>query len=396
MPIISCPECGKLISDQAEKCPNCGYPLIKETPYQTSDEKQEVEVQKNRNTALILCVFLGYFGAHKFYEGKIGMGILYLCTGGLFCVGWIIDIIDLARKPEKYFVLKKEAPKEKQGGRLKWIIIAIVLLSIIGSVAGGNDNSPKKVENTNLTTESDKDVSVAEDSQAEEPENEEVKVSTEEKGSELEENGESEYAEDEIVEDEISEDEFLSDLKNELENNVAEKAYDILRNQIGFSDLEYEDKMEGLTNYEILADGYHVIVTASDDVYRIFIPNSGYTFYEDGEVKLTASEFGEKTINHDDKDAYYIMAKDIVCSCLKDPRSADFPSMIMHPEEISMQKDGNIVAVRSYVDAKNSFNAKIRSQWTVQFNVVDLSTYSYDLIYVNIDGEEYGTFVEMN
>ena len=43
--------------------------------------------------ALLLCIFLGFFGAHKFYLGKIGMGILYLLTGGLFGFGWIIDII---------------------------------------------------------------------------------------------------------------------------------------------------------------------------------------------------------------------------------------------------------------------------------------------------------------
>ena len=43
--------------------------------------------------ALLLCIFLGFFGAHKFYLGKIGMGILYLFTYGLFGFGWIIDII---------------------------------------------------------------------------------------------------------------------------------------------------------------------------------------------------------------------------------------------------------------------------------------------------------------
>ena len=48
---------------------------------------------KNKMIALLLCIFLGYIGAHKFYQGKIGMGILYLLTGGLFGVGWIIDII---------------------------------------------------------------------------------------------------------------------------------------------------------------------------------------------------------------------------------------------------------------------------------------------------------------
>lgn len=27
MAMITCPECGKQISDKADKCPNCGYPL---------------------------------------------------------------------------------------------------------------------------------------------------------------------------------------------------------------------------------------------------------------------------------------------------------------------------------------------------------------------------------
>ncbi|MFR9048827.1 MAG: TM2 domain-containing protein [[Clostridium] leptum] len=31
------------------------------------------------------------WGGHKFYEGKAGTGILYLFTGGLFSIGWIID-----------------------------------------------------------------------------------------------------------------------------------------------------------------------------------------------------------------------------------------------------------------------------------------------------------------
>ena len=32
-------------------------------------------------------------GVHKFREKKIGMGILYLCTFGLFCIGWFVDCI---------------------------------------------------------------------------------------------------------------------------------------------------------------------------------------------------------------------------------------------------------------------------------------------------------------
>lgn len=40
-------------------------------------------------------MFLGYFGVHKFYEGKIGMGILYIFTFGLFGIGTYIDLIKL-------------------------------------------------------------------------------------------------------------------------------------------------------------------------------------------------------------------------------------------------------------------------------------------------------------
>ena len=44
----------------------------------------------------ILTLFLGPFGVHRFVRGEIGMGILYLCTGGLFGIGWIIDCVKAA------------------------------------------------------------------------------------------------------------------------------------------------------------------------------------------------------------------------------------------------------------------------------------------------------------
>lgn len=51
----------------------------------------------------LICLFLGIFGVHKFREKKIGMGILYLFTAGLFCIGWIYDCIRylvIALKPQ--------------------------------------------------------------------------------------------------------------------------------------------------------------------------------------------------------------------------------------------------------------------------------------------------------
>ena len=53
--------------------------------------------------AFLLCFFFGYLGLHKFYEGKIGWGVLYLLTFGLFGIGWLIDTIVLLFKPARYY-----------------------------------------------------------------------------------------------------------------------------------------------------------------------------------------------------------------------------------------------------------------------------------------------------
>lgn len=57
---------------------------------------------KNKWVAVALCFFLGAFGAHKFYEGKIGMGILYIFTLGLCGIGVLVDLIVLLFKPNPY------------------------------------------------------------------------------------------------------------------------------------------------------------------------------------------------------------------------------------------------------------------------------------------------------
>jgi len=50
-------------------------------------------VYKSRVVALLLCIFFGLWGVHRFYAGKVGTGILYIFTGGLFLVGWIFDLV---------------------------------------------------------------------------------------------------------------------------------------------------------------------------------------------------------------------------------------------------------------------------------------------------------------
>lgn len=41
----------------------------------------------------IICFFFGVLGIHRFAVGKIGTGLLYLFTGGLFGIGALGDFI---------------------------------------------------------------------------------------------------------------------------------------------------------------------------------------------------------------------------------------------------------------------------------------------------------------
>lgn len=59
---------------------------------------------KNKWVAFILCLFFGIFGAHKFYEGRPLLGVLYIFTVGLLGIGWLADLIILLSKPHIYYV----------------------------------------------------------------------------------------------------------------------------------------------------------------------------------------------------------------------------------------------------------------------------------------------------
>ena len=55
----------------------------------------------DQTVAWVLHLFLGIFGVHRFYMGKIFTGLLYLFTGALFGFGWIYDTLTLNTQLEE-------------------------------------------------------------------------------------------------------------------------------------------------------------------------------------------------------------------------------------------------------------------------------------------------------
>lgn len=77
---VTCRACGKVVSRSSISCPSCGF-------------IQSQATTKKILPALLLCFFLGYFGVHRFYVGKVGTGLIQLFTLGLFGIWVLIDFI---------------------------------------------------------------------------------------------------------------------------------------------------------------------------------------------------------------------------------------------------------------------------------------------------------------
>jgi TM2 domain-containing membrane protein YozV len=62
---------------------------------------------RSKGIAYLLLIFFGLIGVHKFYLGKVGVGILYIFTGALFGIGWIYDLFTLGNQVDIYNALHK-------------------------------------------------------------------------------------------------------------------------------------------------------------------------------------------------------------------------------------------------------------------------------------------------
>lgn len=113
-----CTGCGGQIPSEAMFCSKCG----KQTELTAAVQQPQPIIinnnivqnmppvviqggkQKSKWLSFILCFFFGIWGVHRFYEGKIGTGLLWLFTAGMFGIGWLVDLIIILTKSDPYYV----------------------------------------------------------------------------------------------------------------------------------------------------------------------------------------------------------------------------------------------------------------------------------------------------
>jgi TM2 domain-containing membrane protein YozV len=77
---------------------------------------------KSKGIAYLLWLisFFGWFGFHRFYLRKIGTGILWIITGGVFGIGSLIDLFTLGGQVDQYNTNEElkslKLPRMKLGG----------------------------------------------------------------------------------------------------------------------------------------------------------------------------------------------------------------------------------------------------------------------------------------
>ena len=54
-------------------------------------QAEPIASTKSRLMAYLLWAFFGYLGAHRFYLGRMCTGLIWLFTGGICGIGWLID-----------------------------------------------------------------------------------------------------------------------------------------------------------------------------------------------------------------------------------------------------------------------------------------------------------------
>jgi hypothetical protein len=91
----TCQRCGGTMPFDAIFCSHCGERVDRKAARSQAGDYEDVS-ERSRLIALLLCLFLGYFGVHRFYVGKFGTGVLWLLTGGLFGIGYVVDAILIA------------------------------------------------------------------------------------------------------------------------------------------------------------------------------------------------------------------------------------------------------------------------------------------------------------
>jgi len=98
---VYCPQCGAGMEADQQYCTGCGWDAEKPDDPSPPPERRLPDSPRqlgppsnaNRMTALLLALFVGWLGAHRFYVNRPLSGLVWFVTLGFFGIGVIYDLV---------------------------------------------------------------------------------------------------------------------------------------------------------------------------------------------------------------------------------------------------------------------------------------------------------------
>ncbi len=97
MALIKCDQCGNMVSENATSCPKCGNPMNGNA--QTPQGFNPIAGPKDRMTTAFMALFLGGFGVHYFYLGKLIPAVVFLGANLIGILIWFTTSLKFIATP---------------------------------------------------------------------------------------------------------------------------------------------------------------------------------------------------------------------------------------------------------------------------------------------------------
>lgn len=175
-----------------------------------------------------------------------------------------------------------------------------------------------------------------------------------------------------------------------VNKKTAGNLYNLLRKEMGFGKVYIIQKSEtGKANYDFYADKFTLTVAFNKNGVST-IKWGFYILYDGKEINIDKQGLLDRQLENEFK--YYMFAMEIIWDNIKTPKTTEFPDR----STVNMQRKGDLVGVQGYFDSQNIYGALVRSKYTIEFSVIDLDNNKYKPVYINIDGEITGKWIELD
>lgn len=356
MSLINCPECGRDVSDMANVCIHCGFPLKKEdatTKTDTINSLKKVVIQSNTSNKLVAIrvvrqvTGLGLAGAKALVESTNPV---------------VVNNVDLNRAN----AVANQFIREGISAQVVNADETLTSIEIKGGTSDGHINAEKTSYTMNVPQ---KNKSIGRG----------IK-----KGLTI---SALVFVGIFIIiialalllpENTQTNDKVINLLMKECEISQAE-AEQIKKDlqDVGIEDLTKLTEFEGAQVESMKSFKY----SSSTVSGTLILENNKTNYIGSGDIVLFDVDKGGAIdnvsryyITEDEKNNFIYSTEEYIKQCLRSPSTAEFPNW--YSENWRVTRKDNIVTVSSYVDAQNAFGAVVRNNFIVQYDYsTKLSTY---------------------